>query len=439
MRIWLKDEILRRVLRNTGKMGAGKAAGALLHLGSIAVTARILDLTDFGLLMLFRSVAQGVAAVAKFQSWQALVHFAADPFERGEYGAVRSLWIRLAVIDLGVGVTAMALGGAVAISASQSVGIPSEVAPLAALYCLIVPLQVSGTPTGILRLADRFDLMAWQSLVTPSVRLVGVCIAYLADAPLGAIVAAWVVSDILGDAFLWVCALGVAKAKGIARTVRSKSERVVPRTILWRYLIGTNFNATLQQGALPLLTLVIGSVFGASAAGAYRLAQTLLDAVLTPADLAMRSFFPEVSKLQSAKADRLRDIMRQVGLTSLWVSIPVAAALFLGAGLFVKLVAGDEYGSAGQLLAILAWTLPALFLATLCETFMLGSGRAVVPVLSRAATVGVALAVIWLFGAEMSLPDLGQVLLIASYAGLVILAVPTGLALRRRRPVARQE
>jgi hypothetical protein len=51
----------------------------------------------------------------------------------------------------------------------------------------------------------------------------------------------------------------------------------------------------------------------------------------------------------------------------------------------------------------------------------------------------VALAVIWLFGAEMSLPDLGQVLLIASYAGLVILAVPTGLALRRRRPVARQE
>ena len=431
MRVWLRDEVLRRVLRNTGKLGAGKVAGAVLHLASIAVTARVLDLTDFGLLMLFRSVAQGVAAIAKFQSWQALVHFGADPYGRQEYSTVRSLWVRLAVVDFIVGIAAMALGGAFVLGAGSWVSIPPDLAHLAVLYGLIVPLQVAGTPTGILRLTDRFDLMAWQSLVTPSVRLIGVCVAYLLDAPLWAVVVAWVLSDILGDAFLWVCAIAVAKGKGLIKGASDAPGAPVSRSVLWKYLLGTNFNASLQQGALPLMTLTIGGVLGPSAAGAYRLAQTLLDAVLAPIELAMRSFFPEVSKLKSAKGNRLIEIMRHVGFTSLWVSIPAGLVLFLGAGFFVSTLAGAEYDGAGVLLAVLAWTLPALFLAAICETFMLGSGRALAPVLSRATIVGFSLFAIFVFGDRMSLSGLGLALLIASYTGMLVLAIPTLVAIRQ--------
>ncbi|GMN03771.1 lipopolysaccharide biosynthesis protein [Erythrobacter sp. MTPC3] len=439
MRVWLQDDVLRRVLRNTGQMGAGKIAGAILHLASIAVTARVLDLTDFGLLMLFRSVAQMVAAIAKFQSWQALVHFGADPYERDDFGSLRSLWLRLALIDLVVGIAAMALGGAFVLSAASTVSIPTDFAYLAAAYCLIVPLQVSGTPTGILRLTDRFDLMAWQSLVTPGVRLIGVCIAFLVGAPLWAVVVAWVASDILGDLFLWVCAIAVGKSKGLAKKVAASSDRTVPRAILWRYLLGTNFNASLQQGALPLMTLAIGGIMGPSAAGAYRLAQTLLDALLTPAELAMRSLFPEISKLKNAKGERLKEIMRNVGLTSLWVSIPAGAILFGGSGIIVSVLAGEQYAVAGSLLAVIAWSLPALFLGAICETFMLGSGRALSPVLSRATIVGLSIMAILFLGEHMSLSDLGVALLVASYAGLLVLAVPTVMAMRQTQEAGPSE
>jgi len=414
-------------------MGVGKVAGAVLHLASIAATARILDLTDFGLLMLFRSVAQMVAAIAKFQSWQALVHFGADPYESGDFGSVRSLWIRLALIDLVVGIVAMALGGAFVLGAASTVSIPTDLAYLAAVYCLIVPLQVAGTPTGILRLSDRFDLMAWQSLVTPALRLVGVSIAFLLGAPLWAVVVAWVVSDILGDVFLWACAIAVAKGKGLTGKAPPPAGTIVSRAILWRYLLGTNFNASLQQGALPLMTLAIGAVMGPSAAGAYRLAQTLLDAVLAPAELAMRSLFPEISKLKAAKGERLIEIMRNVGLTSLWISVPAGALLFWGAGIIVSLLAGAEYAGAGSLLAVLAWALPGLFLAAICETFMLGSGRALAPVLSRATVVGLSVMAILTVGEQMSLSDLGVAFLLASYAGLFVLAVPTFLAMRQKQ------
>lgn len=437
MRIWLKDDVLRRVMRNTGMLGSGKVAGAVLHLASIAVTARVLDLNEFGLLMLFRSLAQGLAAIAKFQSWQALVHFGASSYESGEMGAVRSLWMRLAIIDFAVGFAAMALGSVLAFSAGEWLSIPSEFAYIAALYCLIVPLQVAATPTGILRLADRFDLMAWQSLVTPMVRFVGAAIAYLFGAPLWAVVAAWVLSDILGDAFLWVCAFTVAKAQGIIATATAadtyKDTPTLASATLWRYLVGTNFNATLQQGALPLLTLVIGGVLGASAAGTYRLAQTLLEAVFAPVELAMRSLFPEISKLQAATGERLKEVMRHVASTSLLISVPASIVLFLAADVFVHLLAGDQYAMAGTLLSILAWTLPAIFLAAICETFMLGSGKSLAPVLSRIAIVGSVLAVLLLSADQIDLAGLGFTLLLGNYAGLLVLAVPTGLALLGKR------
>ena len=437
MRIWLKDDVLKRVLRNTGMLGIGKVAGAVLHLASIAITARVLDLNEFGLLMLFRSLAQGLAAVAKFQSWQAMVHFGAASYETSEMGGVRALWIRLASIDFVVGFAAMALGGVLAFSAGEVLSIQPEVAWVAALYCLIVPLQVAGTPTGILRLADRFDLMAWQSLVTPTVRVGGVCIAYLLGAPLWAVVLAWVLSDILGDAFLWVCAIVVAKTKGIIGAAKQEPSKHTPSGTLWRYLIGTNFNASLQQGALPLLTLVIGGVLGASAAGTYRLAQTLLEAVFAPVELAMRSLFPEISKLQTATGKRLKDVKRHVGSTLFFVSVPAALVLFLGADILVQLLAGAEYAGAATLLSILAWTLPAMFLAAICETFMLGSGKSLPPVLSRVTIVGSVLMVMFMGAGQVGLTDLGIALLIASYAGLLVLAVPTGIALlggRRAEP-----
>jgi O-antigen/teichoic acid export membrane protein len=433
MRFWPKDDILRRVLRNTGQMGAGKVAGAVLHLASIAVTARILDLTEFGLLMLFRSIAQTVVAIAKFQSWQAFVHFGADPFEARAYGAVRALWWRLATIDFVAGGAAVAIGAGFLLAASDLVSIPPAFAPLAAVYLLIVPLQVAGTPTGLLRLTDRFDLVAWQSLVTPAVRLAGVGIAWLLGAPLWAVVLAWVLSDILGDGFLWVCAVAVARRIGILGGAADDAPAAPApgaRVVQWRYLAGTNVIATMQQGALPVMTLVIGAILGAPAAGAYRFAQSLLDAVLAPAELAMRSLFPEISKLRLAKGNRLRDIMRHVCLIALCVSVPVGAVMFFGADLLVWLLAGEKFASSGALLSILAFTVPALFLAAIFETLMLGSGKSLSPVLSRATILGLALGVIAVLGDRLGLADVGVVLVIASYAGLAVLAVPTALALR---------
>ena len=60
---------------------------------------------------------------------------------------------------------------------------------------------------------------------------------------------------------------------------------------------------------------------------------------------------------------------------------------------------------------------------------MLGSGKSLAPVLSRITIVGSVLVVMFLGGSKIGLTDLGITLLSSSYAGLLVLAIPTGVAL----------
>ncbi len=435
MRFWLTDTVLRRVLRNTGQMGLGKSAGAIIHLLSIALTARLLDPVDFGLLMLARSFAQGLSALARCQSWQALIHFGSAEEGSPSHGELGELWGFLTLVDIVLGLAALGLGIALAYGTGELVGIADGRQYLAALYCVVVPFQVSGTPTGILRLWDRFDLMAWQSLVTPSVRLLAVALTILAGAPLWAIVIAWALSDIVGELFLWVAAVIVARARGM-RTLRLAA----PSAILARhrgivsYLAATNVNATMQMGAIPFLTLLAGAALGAGTAGAFRLAQTVIDAIAVPAELAMRSLFPEIARLRAEGVDKLRQVIKRIIATAVVTAIPITALVALLAPHLLYLIAGNEYETAGGILQILSLGIVATFIVSILETSLLASGSALMPALARSGALLATVAAMFPLARAVGPAGLAFAMVLGSFVGAgVLLAACLNLL---RHPVA---
>ena len=70
------------------------------------------------------------------------------------------------------------------------------------LYCTFLPTMGAATPSGVLRVLDRFDLISWQSTVTPISRVILVGIAYFVGAPFAVYVAIWYVTDLAGDLYL---------------------------------------------------------------------------------------------------------------------------------------------------------------------------------------------------------------------------------------------
>ena len=111
---------------------------------------------------------QGNEAAGK--AWQEIVKADAATLPevlKGMNGAnpLAENWLRAAV-----GVIAAPLIG-------PYVGWDADVVTYAQIFSLQILVAVLATPIGILRLFDRFDLLAGQAVITPLLRLVGVGVA----------------------------------------------------------------------------------------------------------------------------------------------------------------------------------------------------------------------------------------------------------------------
>ena len=91
-------------------------------------------------------------------------------------------------------------------------------------YCTLLPIMGAATPSGVLRVLDRFDLIGWSDTLTPISRALLAAIAFLAGAPFAAYVAIWYVTDLAGDLFTWFLAWRELRRTGHLEGIRPTLE-----------------------------------------------------------------------------------------------------------------------------------------------------------------------------------------------------------------------
>ena len=155
--------LFRTVVKNAAVLLGGKAANAAVTLGAFGLAARGLGLQQFGLLILIHTFAEAVGDIAKFQSWQSVLHYGAKPLGEQRLGDFQRILRFSAMLDLLSAGAGVAIGVAGAAFIGPWLKWPSGTAPMAMLYATSVGFMVSATPFGVLRLFGRFDLMARQA------------------------------------------------------------------------------------------------------------------------------------------------------------------------------------------------------------------------------------------------------------------------------------
>jgi O-antigen/teichoic acid export membrane protein len=269
-------------------------------------------------------------------------------------------------------------------------------------------------------LLNDFRALGVQSTITPALRLAGVSVAALANAPFAIYAAIWWLSDFLGDVILWLMALAALKRNDLLSSLRLRplaATRDNPG--IWRFVAATNLNTSLALVWGPLSNLIVGGMLGAAAAGGYRVALSIVQALAKPADLATKSFYPELAHLRATgDSGALRRLAVRAGL----LAAPFAAGLtllaVLGGPFLVVLVMGEDYRAAGWLLVAMA---PALLVALPSfplEPVLLSLGRAGQALMARLAASAAYLALLLGLTHLWGLTGAG----VAFVAGAVILA-----------------
>lgn len=390
---WQNDTLLRRLAGNAGWLVGGKAANALLSLAVLAVAARALGPDGLGRLVLMHGFVQLVAEVVKFQSWQGVVRYGAAELERADGTGLA----RLVGFSLCLDGAAAAAGTLIAVLAGPPIalrmGWSAEVAALLPAYGAVTAFLVFGTAAGLLRLFNRFDLLAGQSAVANGVRLAGCLAAWAADGGIMAFALAWgaasAVAAVMPFPWAWreLARRGLSPKPGWPRGIT----RAHPD--IWRFSALTSLNSIIAMAPGPLALLMVGSLLGPSAAGLFRVARQFADASAKPAEFLAQALYPEAARLNARdEAGALARLLRRLAMVA---ALLAAMSLLLLGGLgrpLLDLTTGPAFVAAYPTMVALAVGSAFLMASAPVEPLLIAGGRAGVAVAAKGAGAALHLA-----------------------------------------------
>ena len=341
MKHWFKDQHLRSLLRNSSYLGISRIVAAVCGIGTIALAGRGLGLLLLGTLILITSYTKAVSGLAKFQSWQVIVRYGGHGVAHGDPEHFKIATGFAFSLDLLSGIAGMLVGAILLPFISQWVGIDRQYLWLGMLYCTLLPTMGAATPSGVLRVLDRFDLIGWSDTLTPSSRAILATLAYLIDAPFAVYVAIWYVTDLAGDIFTWFLAWRELRRSGHLEGIRpTLRPTVLPGA--WRFAIDVNLAASVQAIWGPMGRLVVGGLLGPAGAALFRVASTLADSAQKPADLLGRAFYPEVMRMDLSTKTTWKLMLRIMVIAS-GTALLAIGLLILGGKPLLSLVFGKAF------------------------------------------------------------------------------------------------
>ena len=173
MKHWFSDGAFRAILRNAAYLGSGSVVSALFGLLALSCAGKGMSPELFGALVVIQAYAKAVSDFIKFQTWQFVVQFGTPALEKQNIQRFRDVISFSFGLDIASGAVAVLGGMALLPFLSHSLGLDEKSFWLAILYCTLIPSMTAATPTGILRVFDRFDLIAVQQAIKPFLQAVG--------------------------------------------------------------------------------------------------------------------------------------------------------------------------------------------------------------------------------------------------------------------------
>lgn len=422
----------RAILGNTAMLLGGRSVTAVLSLVYIALAARGLGVEGFGLLTLVHAYAQTLGDFAEFNSWQATLHYGVKPLRDGRTADLhRVIRFSLLLDAIGaVGGTAIALLGALLFSGA--LGLPPGLTLTTMLYATSILFMSSTTPLGVLRLMDRFDLVAFQTTISSIARLAGTVAVFLSGGGLAAYLAVWWISTFAAFLFMLVSASLVMRrhAGATAFSWRGLGPFTQGMPGAWAFVWNINLSSSLGLVTGKVALLCVGFFFGAREAALFRIAKQVADAAIRPAKLIVPALYPELARLWAERdMPRLRRLCLQIaGSAGLVATTALIVLSLFGKPLIAFVVGPDFTGAAGIMLwlfgaAVLAvWGLPL-------EPLLISTGRASSALKVRAVVAAIYLAILF---PMMDLVGLVGAGMAALAAAVLLFALQLGAVLRGR-------
>ncbi len=376
--------MIRRALTNTGWLMSARGINAVLSLVYLALATRALGLEAFGQFVVAFTFAQLVVGLAGFQTWQAIVHWGQDDDGR-KTATGFALALDAVSITIGALAAALILG-----FAGDWLPIPQELRPATFAFTLVSLLAIRSTPTGLLRLHDRYARAAAADATTSMVRAAGAALVAIFAPSIEAFLIVWGLAELATAAMYWRLA---ARTEPIHWQRFSLTRLPHEQPKAWRFVIGTSLSAAVSTASRKLLVLLVGVLGGAALAGIYRVASQLGEGLLKVAQALLRAVYPELVR----DPDKAKALAGQITRIAVITGLAVVVLSLLAGEWIILAIAGSAFLAAYWPMVLLSASAALELAGASLEALLVARGRAITTLLLRGVPLVIGLVALpWL-------------------------------------------
>ena len=338
---WFRDDAFKCLFKNAGILLSGNVGASLLGLASLALTARALGPERLGILVLIQTYIAIVDRLFNFQSWQAIIKYGAEALEHGRRDDFKGLIKFGTILDMASAIVATVVAILAAYWIGQWKGWDQKTINMIMSYSIVILFHLSGTPTAILRLFDRFKLFAIQQIITSAFKLGAVVFAFLSNAGLWEFILIWMATDVLGNLLLLFFGWSLLAKKAFTGWWHAKCEEWQK---VFKFTWWTNITSTFDLPVKQFDIVIVGTVVSLEAVGLYKIFKQVTLILTQVADPIYQVIYPQFSTLLAqGKARKAVHMAVKTGVILLLFSLPMAFIISLLSPWWINTIFGEAY------------------------------------------------------------------------------------------------
>lgn len=335
-------------LRQIAHLASGNASAIGIGMVTLALMAHMLGPALLGLLAMVEAYGRFVDQVIRLETWQAVVRYGAAELEAGD----EARFAELVGFGIALDIIGALAAGAIALLAiplvGDWIGWGAEARAMAGFYAIAVAFGISSTPVGVLRLFERFAVIAWIDPALAVLRLIAVALVWVLGGSI------W---ELLAIAIAVPCLQRVGLAAMAWRELRRRGYRVRPRfgalvrtrsfEGIWAFILSANGAVLVRKSTQELDILAVGAVAGPIGAGIYQLVRKFTLAAMKAGAMLQQVVFPDLARLWARRdLHGFATAIRHTELLTLGVGVAFVIGVIFAGDIAIRLIAGPEFEDA---------------------------------------------------------------------------------------------
>jgi O-antigen/teichoic acid export membrane protein len=263
-----------------------------------ALMARSLGPAEFGLVVLMHTYVMLIRALLDFDSMEAIVRYGVPALDASDTKTLGKLIYVCRRIDKQTRMAATLLAVLVAPFAGPLIGMDTTHVVLLMIYSSVLITTGIGSAKGVLRLYNRFDILGRYLTIAPTLRFLGVVVAWAIGAPIEIFVAIWGSAYMLENAYIMYQAKHKYRVQINQALIRFnlKDASINDFDGLRHFIWVTYWQSNIDLLPKHFTTLLVGNLLGPAEAGLLRLAREIASALSRPALLIRQVVFTDLTR-----------------------------------------------------------------------------------------------------------------------------------------------